>query len=130
VLNMERKFVGELLVDASFEARDATSAMSLLIPAMDIVSNGEARCTCCRKARALHRWLPALERDDASRVAHATAGVLSHRMPTWECWSDVGLIASSTSHPSNTPAISRSEIEIVPLLLAEETNFVEISSGH
>ena len=63
-------------------------------------------------------------------MAQATAGVLSQNIPTWECCSGIGLMSSSTSHPSKTPAISKSEIEIVPFLLLEETKRALIASGH
>ena len=43
MLNIERKFVGESLFGTAFAALDATSAMSLLMPAIDIVSSGEDR---------------------------------------------------------------------------------------
>ena len=110
-----------MLVDVSFAARDATSAMSFLIPAIDTVSSGDARWTCCRSASALQRCPPTVDFDEDSLVAQATAGVLSQKMPMWECLRLNGLICSSTSQASSTPAISRSEIDIFPFLLFEET---------
>ena len=70
------------VVAVFFAALEATSAISFLIPAMDTVSNGEAWCTCWRTARARHRCPPMTDFDEASFVAHATAGVLSQKMPT------------------------------------------------
>ena len=119
-----------MLVVVSLAARDATSAISFLIPAIDTVSIGEARWTCWRSANALQRCPPTIDFDDASFVAHATAGVLSQKMPTWACVRLNGLICSSTNQASSTPAISKSDMEIVPFLFLEETKFFWISKGH
>jgi hypothetical protein len=125
-----RKFECEILAAVFFAARDATSAMSLFIPAMDTVSKGEERCTCCRNASARQRCPPSFDFEDASLVAHATAGVLSQKIPTFECCKCVGTMFSSTSHASRTPAISKSEMEIVPFLLLADTKFCCMSFGH
>jgi hypothetical protein len=42
VLNIERKFVCEVSIDVDLDALEDMSAMSLLTPAMDIISSGEA----------------------------------------------------------------------------------------
>ena len=129
-MNIERNSFGELCFDENLAALDATSAMSLSTPAIEMVSSGEALWTCCRSASARHRWLPAVDLADDSLVAHDTAGVLSHKIPTCACVRGTGLMFSSTSQPSKTPAISRSEIGIVPLRLEAETNLSCISFGH
>jgi hypothetical protein len=114
-----------------FVARDATSAISFLIPAIEIVSIGEVLCMCWRSASAWHRCPPMGELDEAtSLVAQATAGVLSQKIPTCECCRQIGLMFSRTSQARKTPAISRFEIFIGLHLFAAETRFALISAGH
>ena len=105
-----------MLAAVFFDALDAMSAMSLFIPAIDTVRSGDERCTCCRRANALHRCPPIFDLEEANLVAQATAGVLSQKMPTCECCSDVGAMFSKTSQASKTPAISKSEMDMVPFL--------------
>jgi hypothetical protein len=113
-----------------FVALDATSAMSFFIPAMEMVKIGEALCACCLSARARHKCPPIADFDDDNRVAQATAGVLSQKMPTCECFRHTGLMFSRTSQASRTPAISRFEMLTCPVLLVAETSCCLISSGH
>jgi hypothetical protein len=120
-----------LVFDAiCFAALEATSAMSFFIPAIETVRIGDAWCTCWRSARALHRCPPTVDFDEASFVAHATAGVLSQKMPTCACLRCVGLMFSSTIQAKTTPAISRSAMASVPFLLLDVVRFCFISSGH
>ena len=105
------------------------STIWLFEPAIDDVSNGVERCVCWRRARALRRWPAMMDLDALSLVAQATVGVLSQNKAMCLCFKVVGAICSRTSHASRSPAISKSEFEMVPFLLA----FIMvalISAGH
>ena len=116
--------------DVCLAAREATSAMSFLMPAMDTVRIGDAWCTCWRNARALHKWPPIIDFEEANLVAHATAGVLSQKMPTCACLRCIGLMFSNTIQASVTPPISRSAMARFPFLLLDVTRLSLISWGH
>jgi hypothetical protein len=115
LLNEERNDVGEMFVAVFFAALEATSAMSLLTPAIEIVSSGDDLCTCCLIASARQRCPPIFDFDVANLVAHATAGVLSQNIPTWECVRFVGRFAQGPSMPA-TPLPFRGPISILILV--------------
>ena len=108
----------------------AWSAMILRTPAMDTVRHGDERWVCCLRARTLRRCPATTDFEDWSLLLHETAGVLSQKIPTVENCSDFGAICSKTSHARSTPAISRSELVIVPFGFEKETMLFVMSAGH
>ena len=67
----------EVVKRLSINDRDATSASSLLSPAIDRQWRGEARCTCWRSARARSRCEAMTEDVLVNLKVQFTADVLS-----------------------------------------------------
>ena len=84
-------------------------------PSMDNLRRGEA-CGCrCRSYSVRRGRSDVRERFEASLFVHTTVGVLSQKIPMWQCfWS--GMMGSNTSHPRISPFSSISELFISPFL--------------
>ena len=88
---------------------DATSAISLSFPSMEITTSGADLHICCLKESARRRC-PALSDRAVNFLVQCTVDVLSHWIPI--CVFDMdGMRCSSASHSSRTPAISKSLID-------------------
>ena len=96
---------------------------------METQRSGLARCRCWWRASARSRCPAMIDLEDRSLSVHATVGVLSQKMPTWQYWSECGAMCSSTSQAKRTPAISRSEFVILPLGFDVDTRFLMMSGG-
>ena len=105
------------------------SAIWLFAPAIDVVSKSVDLWVCCLSARARRRWPAVVDFEALSLVAQATVGVLSQKRAMCLCFRLVGEICSSTNQARRRPAISRSEFDMRPFLLALLMEFC-ISSGH
>ena len=67
-------------------ARDATSAIVLLLPAMESISIGAAWFTFCRNANARRSRPAVFDRLELIRCVQYTVGVLSQYMPAVLCF--------------------------------------------
>ena len=97
-------------------------------PARCFVTKGDARFFRILTARIRSSLLATFDLFDAPRVCHATVAELSLHIPTCACFVDV--MASSTSHPSSAPSISRSEFVMSPCGFVCVTRRFLTSCGH
>jgi hypothetical protein len=91
--------------------------------------SGEQRSSCRRSASARSSCMAIVDCRDAIRSTQCTVGELSLNSATWAPVSS-GHVASIVSQSSISPAISRSELVMVPLGLCWETRAAETSGGH
>ena len=109
--------------------RDGISASALSSPAMCKVVRGETRLRWMRNASARTNCIARTECFAASRCTQWTVGELSLKSATWLCASGWHM-SSIISHSIRSPAISRSELVIIPFGFVADTMLRETSSGH
>ena len=107
---------------------DGTSAIAFYLPLICIGVSGHACMIFKQSARAWMRCSVTKDRRDASQVAQLTVGELS--LKSVICFlRRSGHTPSMTSHCITNPAISRLELEIVPVRFDDEIMFRFMSSG-
>jgi hypothetical protein len=105
------------------------SAIWLSSPAMWSGSRDDACRARCLSARNRSRRAAGSDVDVLPQCAHVTKEVLSQNIPT--CLKTKSLhTPSSTSHPSTSPASSKSLIVSLPVLFVPVTSSFCISGGH
>ena len=109
--------------------RDGTLEIAFLLPAIWMGVRGHALCNFRRKAKACIKFSATLERRDPRRATQPINGELSPNSAIHFSASKP-LIPSMTSHRSRRPAISKSELLMVPAGLSNESTWVRTSSGH
>ena len=109
--------------------RDGISAIRLCTPGICRGVKGHASLALIRYASALKSLLAGVERLDAILSIHPTDGLLSLSMRTC-LWRRSLTTCSITSHNSTRPAISRSELVMVPPGLSSVWSWAFMLSGH
>lgn len=108
--------------------RDGMSPSWFRFPARCRVTSGEALFFLRRIAKTRSNLFATRERLDAPLPCQATVAELSLQHPAWIHL--VGTHASSTSQPSTSAAISKSELVMSPSGLSNVTSLSTTSWGH
>jgi hypothetical protein len=109
--------------------RDGTSVIALRSPAIWMGVRGHALCNFRCKAKACIKFSATLEHRDPRRATQPIDGELSPNSTIRFSASEPHM-PSMTSHRSRRPAISKSELLMVPTGLSNDTTWVRTSSGH
>ena len=130
-LNKVKKDVSDVQCHAGVLPNDleGTSEIKLRLPSMWSVVRGQVLLVLIRRASACTKCSAISDLREASRFVHPTAGELSLNSATrFSCngWHT----ASITNHRMRTPAISKSELVIVPLGFENDRTLSVTSFGH
>jgi hypothetical protein len=109
--------------------REGISVSAFLIPGMCIGVMGHDRFMLSRGASARTSWAAIRDFLDAILVTQLTVGELSLNRATC-LWASYGAIPSRHNHKSSSPAISKSEFEMEPVMLSKETSLLAMLVGH
>ena len=109
--------------------RDGISGIALRDPAMCMGVSGDTPTCFIRSASARSNWPAMSDPRAAIRRTQQTVGELSLNKPTCDSrrW---GHTSSITSHRMSKPAISKSELVMLPFGLRTETKSAEMSGSY
>ena len=121
--NCENDMFDCLKAALCLKERGFTSATSFLSLEIFCVRSGAAHRWCRQRQRKQRSFAATIDFAELSLFAHATAAVLSQKMPTWQKASAFSKY-SRTSHERMMPASSRSLIVMVPVGVLKVTKAI------
>ncbi len=109
--------------------RKGISVSVFSIPGICIGVMGHDRWMFSRSLSARTSWAAIRNFLDAILVTQLTVGELSLKRATC-LWARSGAIPSRHNHKSSSPAISKSEFEMEPVMFSKETSLLDMLFGH